>query len=65
MVPVVILGTEKILPPDTAFPMRRGPVEVRFGPPMRFGAEESYRETTERVYQAMRALIDAPSAQAD
>lgn len=64
VVPVVILGTEKILPPDTAFPTRRGPVEVRFGPPMRFGAEESYRETTERVYQAMRALIDAPSAQA-
>ena len=39
VVPIRISGTERVLPPDAAFPVR-GPVTVTFGAPLRFRTEE-------------------------
>jgi len=60
VVPVVILGTEKILPPGYAFPLGRRVVEVRFGKPVRLTRETSYAEATRRIEQAFRVLLQKP-----
>lgn len=57
VVPVAILGTEKILPPDTAIPRRRGKVVIRFGKPMSLKPEESYAEATRKIAAAISVLL--------
>ncbi len=57
IIPMVILGTEIIVPPDALFPRRRGVVEVRFGPPLRFPPTQTHGEATRMIGQAIRRLI--------
>jgi long-chain acyl-CoA synthetase len=57
VVPVAILGSERILPPDTALPRRRGQVEVRFGRPMSFKPEEEYAQATQKIEAAISELL--------
>lgn len=54
VVPVVLTGTERILPPDRLVPRRRGAVQVRFGAPVRFAAETTYTAATQLVEDALR-----------
>ncbi len=57
VVPMVILGSEKILPPDTGLPRRRGIVTIRFGQPIRLGPNESYAEGTGKIEAAISQLL--------
>ncbi|WP_412768547.1 AMP-binding protein [Methylocaldum szegediense] len=57
VVPLAIQGTENILPPDTHIPRGRGPVTVRFGPPLSF-AGTGYAEATARVESCIRRLLE-------
>ncbi|MCG3148507.1 MAG: 2-succinylbenzoate--CoA ligase [Verrucomicrobiae bacterium] len=54
IIPVRIIGTDKVLPLGKFIP-RRGPVTVRFGKPMRFTGE-SHENATTMVEQALRTL---------
>ena len=55
VVPVKISGTDRVLPLGRAVP-RPGPVTVRFGAPLHFGAHESYVDATARIEAALRQL---------
>jgi long-chain acyl-CoA synthetase len=57
VVPVVIVGTDRIIPPDRLVPRRVGIVQVRFGPPILVDAAESYLVAAQRIEEAMRALL--------
>ncbi len=57
VIPVAVLGTEKILPPDTALPRGRGRIDVRFGAPIRLTAECGYAAATRVIEDAIRALL--------
>ena len=57
VVPVAILGTEKIMPPDTALPHGRGRIHVPFGAPIRVTAERSYAAATRAIEDAIRFLL--------
>jgi long-chain acyl-CoA synthetase len=55
IVPVRIIGTDKVLPLGKAMP-HRGLVTVRFGPPLRFAGQETYEDATAKIDQALRSL---------
>jgi long-chain acyl-CoA synthetase len=55
VVPVKIIGTNRVLPLGKVMP-RRGPVTVRFGKPLRFARHETYENATARIEAALRAL---------
>jgi len=57
IVPMVIDGTERILPPDLLMPRRRGRVDIRFGKPITFAPSDQYGEATRRIEQAMGELL--------
>jgi long-chain acyl-CoA synthetase len=57
VVPMVIDGTERILPPDMLMPRRRGRVDIRFGKPIAFAPSDPYGEATRRIEQAMSELL--------
>ncbi len=57
VVPVAILGTETILPPDTALPRGGGRVDIRFGRPIRLPPDRGYTAATQAIEDAMRALL--------
>jgi long-chain acyl-CoA synthetase len=57
VVPLAIQGTDDILPPDTHFPKRRGPVTVRFGPPLSF-AGTGYAEATAHIESRIGRLLE-------
>jgi long-chain acyl-CoA synthetase len=57
VVPVAILGTEKILPPDTSLPRGRGRVEVRFGAPIRLMEDLGFAAATRAIGDAIRSLL--------
>ena len=57
IVPIVIEGTEKIMPPDKLMPQTRGIVTVRFGEPIKPKVAEGYSAATDRIEKAMRALL--------
>lgn len=59
IVPMAILGTEKIMPPDTLVPKCRSEVVVRFGPHVIIGSGESYEHGTQRIQNAIAALLTA------
>jgi long-chain acyl-CoA synthetase len=54
VVPVRIVGMEKVMPRGTAWP-RRGKVDVRFGKPLFFGTETP-EEIVERARRAVEEL---------
>jgi long-chain acyl-CoA synthetase len=57
VIPMAILGTERILPPDTALPRRRGRVEIHFGRPIQLQPEQNYAEATRQIEQAIGSLL--------
>ena len=57
VLPVRILGIQRVLPPGSSRP-RRAQVEVRFGAPLRVEPGEDPRVFTERLEAAVRALGD-------
>jgi long-chain acyl-CoA synthetase len=57
VIPMAILGTERILPPDTALPRRRGRVEIHFGRPIQLQPEQNYAEATRQIEQAIGNLL--------
>lgn len=57
VVPMAILGSDKILPPDTLVPHRRDRVVIRYGQPLRIPAADTYAEATERIAGAIAALL--------
>lgn len=58
VVPVVVAGTERILPPDRLVPRRRGEVRVRFGAPVRVDAGASYAAAAQAIEDALAALSE-------
>jgi long-chain acyl-CoA synthetase len=56
VVPVAILGTERILPPDTILPRARGRVDIRFGAPIRVPLD-GYAMATRAIEDAIRFLL--------
>jgi 1-acyl-sn-glycerol-3-phosphate acyltransferase len=57
IIPVGILGTRTIQPPDVAFPKPFRPVEVRFGPPIRPAASSDVADTRMRLRQITDELM--------
>jgi len=54
VVPVVLIGTERIVPPDLIVPRRRGVVQVRFAAPMRFAADTSYTTAARQIEDILK-----------
>jgi len=66
VVPVALLGTERIQPVGASFP-RPGQVTVRFGAPLRFGAPagsagRARREATDQIMEEIRKLSGQEAA---
>jgi long-chain acyl-CoA synthetase len=59
IVPMAIIGTDRIMPPKKIMPRRRGVVTVRFGQPLPIRADESYEAATARIEAALRGLLEA------
>lgn len=57
VVPLVIQGTEKIMPPGKLRPRRRSRVTVRFGEPLRFSAGAGYGAATAHIETRLRELL--------
>jgi len=57
IVPVGILGTRRIQPPDVAFPKPFRPVEIRFGRPIRPAASSEVADTRMRLRQITDELM--------
>ncbi|MGR9071671.1 MAG: AMP-binding protein [Gammaproteobacteria bacterium] len=57
IVPMGILGTEKILPPDKILPRNRDCVEIRFGKPLTFKTTDNYVKVAKQLEQAIRHLL--------
>ncbi len=57
VVPMVIVGTNKILPPGQLIPRKRGDIEVRFGKPIRFALNENYVDATRTIEEALLNLL--------
>ena len=57
VVPMVIVGTDRIVPPDRLVPRCSGIVQVRFGTPICAEAGENYLEAARRIEAAMHALL--------
>ena len=62
VVPVIIEGTEKVMPPDTLVPRTIERVIVRFGKPVQTNKTEGHTEATDRIATAMQALLTAAAA---
>ncbi len=60
IVPMVIEGTEKIMPPGKIRLRTRGTVTVRFGKPVRLQREEGYGAATAHIEKALRDLLNSP-----
>jgi long-chain acyl-CoA synthetase len=58
VVPVVLTGTEHILPADKLMPRRRGEVPVRFGAPVRVTAATSYTAAAQQIEDALADLLE-------
>ena len=58
VVPVAIIGTERVVPPDRIWPRARGRVTVRLGSPLSFSAQTPYELARDRIETAMRQLLD-------
>jgi len=56
VVPVIIKGSDYVLPFEKVIPRHRGVVSVIFGKPLKFKGGESYTEVTQKIEKAMRDL---------
>ncbi|MDF9392177.1 MULTISPECIES: AMP-binding protein [Methylococcus] len=61
VVPMVIEGTERVMPPGKIVPRAVAPVSVRFGAPLRGGETEPYGRMLTRIEEALRRLLQNPS----
>ena len=57
VVPVVILGTGRILPPEKLLPRQRGWIDIRFGRPLSFKPAENYLDAAQTIEKAIGDLI--------
>lgn len=57
IVPMAILGTDQIMPPDTYFPRKRGEVTIRFGKPLSFSPGDNPIDTAQSIEKALQELI--------
>jgi 1-acyl-sn-glycerol-3-phosphate acyltransferase len=55
VVPVFIIGSDKSLPPKARF-LKRHPVRVYIGKPMRFSKEEDYQVITDKIMERIFSL---------
>ncbi len=60
VVPIGVEGTHALLPKGRRLP-RRGPVTVRFGPPLRPGPGDGHVETATRLAEAVAQLLPGRS----
>jgi long-chain acyl-CoA synthetase len=56
VVPVIIRGTQDVMPYGEFFPRKRGEVAIKFGKPILFKRSDSHIQATEVLQKAMRAL---------
>ncbi len=57
VVPVAIIGTERVLPPERIWPRARGHVTVRLGSPLSFADQTPHATARDRIETAMRRLL--------
>ena len=57
IVPMVVLGTKAILPPEKLIPCRRGNIEIRFGKPINFGLCDNYVDAGKTIEKTLLNLI--------
>ncbi|MFO1417086.1 MAG: AMP-binding protein [Methylotetracoccus sp.] len=57
VVPMIVDGTERIMPPDTLLPRARGEVRVRFGAPLMAIPGERYEQAAARIDAALHRLL--------
>ena len=57
VVPVAIIGTERVLPPERIWPRARGHVTVRLGSPLSFADQTPHAAACDRIETAMRRLL--------
>jgi long-chain acyl-CoA synthetase len=60
VVPMVIEGTEKVMPPGRIVPRATAPVNVRFGAPLRAEETENYGQMLARIEQDLGRLLQNP-----
>ncbi|WP_333688817.1 AMP-binding protein [Methylococcus capsulatus] len=58
VVPLVIEGTEKVMPPGRIVPRAAAPVSVRFGAPLQAGEAEPHGRMLARIEDALRRLLE-------
>lgn len=56
VVPVKVLGTNRVVPYEKILPRRRGTVTVRFGKPLTFSRRETADAATSRIQAALQEL---------
>ncbi|MBI1731848.1 MAG: AMP-binding protein [Gammaproteobacteria bacterium] len=59
IIPVAILGTEKVLPPDTLIPRGPAEVQVSFGAPVSIPPETGYVQATQIIERALHDRLAA------
>ena len=57
VVPMAIIGTKRILPPDAFWPRGRGVVSVCFGPPLRMDVTANHMEAAQAIEAALSAML--------
>jgi len=61
VVPMVIEGTEKVMPPGRIVPRAVATVSVRFGAPLRPGETETHGQMLTRIEEDLRRLLQNPA----
>jgi long-chain acyl-CoA synthetase len=56
IIPIKIVGAEKLIPYDSLFPRKRGVVTIKIGKPITFDQSMTYDEATLRITQEMEKL---------
>jgi long-chain acyl-CoA synthetase len=65
VVPMIITGTKRILPPDTLWPRARGVAQVRFGSPLHFDAGTDYLPASKSIEAALTAMLAEDARERD
>ncbi len=56
VVPVIIVGSDDVVPYAEIVPKKRGTVTVKFGKPIKFSRRDSYEEAMKRIRKEMESL---------
>lgn len=57
IVPMAIIGTAHLLPPEKIVPRHRGEVIIRFGTPLNLASVKNYHDATQSVEKALQDLL--------